>query len=58
MKVADDVGMSEGGKYVELRVQLLPLLRGHFQVADLFSAEHHAIDLSFDFSDNAKGTVT
>lgn len=57
MKVADDIGMAEGGKDLEFGVELLSFLLGHFQVTDLFSTEDHAIDLSFDFSDNAKGAM-
>jgi hypothetical protein len=38
-------------------VELLPLLLGHLEVADLFPAEDHAVGLATDFSDDAKGAM-
>lgn len=55
--VSDNVGVAKGRKNGELCVQLLALLLGHFEVADLFAAEDHAIVLSADFANNPKGAM-
>jgi hypothetical protein len=52
--VADDVRVPEGRQDLELGVELLALLLGHLQVADLLPAENHAVDLAADLSDDAE----
>ncbi len=55
--VADDVGVSQGRKDLELCMQLFTLFLGHLEIADLLATKDHAVVLPAHFSDDAKGAM-
>lgn len=50
--VADDVGVAEARKALELGVELLALLLGHLSVVDLLAAQYEAIGLALHLPDD------